>query len=145
MDVDDSRFVEVGNNYQVSHLLKFGLLLVSLLGKKWSTFGLLFENLWSPNVLGTLRYYQILAALCFNIKWASSWSLYRRRLLWDGCGMSVEVEVPKVFMESIIIKFIKCMLNFPSTARGMYTNSKNTNQDEKIITTQLNASTTHAI
>ena len=52
--IADSRFVKVGNNYQVSLLLKFGLLLVSLLGKKLSPFGLLFENLWSPRVLGTL-------------------------------------------------------------------------------------------
>ena len=36
--------------------MKFGLLLVSLLSKKWSPFGLLFENLWSPRVLGTLIY-----------------------------------------------------------------------------------------
>ena len=54
IDVDVSRFVKVGNNYQVSLLLKFSLLLVSLLGKKWSPFGLLFENVWSLKVLGTL-------------------------------------------------------------------------------------------
>ena len=42
-------------NILVSFLSRFGVLLVTFFGKKWCPFGVLFENIWSPKVLGTLH------------------------------------------------------------------------------------------
>ena len=39
---------------KVTFLLKIGLLLVTFFSKKWSPFGILFENFRSPKLLGTL-------------------------------------------------------------------------------------------
>ena len=76
--------------YLVFFLAKVGLLLISFSGKKWSHFGLLFVNFWSPKNLGTLF---VCYTETLNLK---SWGRYYQTKILVWRHKSIIVMVSKI-------------------------------------------------